>query len=103
MVRPSNGEKTGRDPQTGRFAAGNKGGGRKKVPKDVKTMLSAATPDACKLLCDTIKDESANLKLRIKCCEIVLDRVYGKSVQSVDLDAKNIQPVVFMGGDDVHD
>lgn len=100
---PSKGAKKGRDPTTGRFVKGYGGGGRKEIPPDIKEMLQAATPDACKLLCSTINDDEAKLDLRIRCCEIVFDRVYGKPQQSVDIDAKNIPQVVFVGGDEVAD
>ena len=62
-------------------------GGRKKIPDDIKAMLAGATPDACRLLCNTINDKDARLDLRIKCSEILLDRVYGKPQQSVDVVA----------------
>ena len=78
-------------------------GGRKKVPDDIKTMLAGATPDACKLLCDTVNDPEAKLELRIKCSEILLDRVYGKPQQAVEVDAKNIPQVIFVGGDRIAD
>lgn len=78
-------------------------GGRKKIPDDIKEMLKGATPAACKLLCDTISDENAKIDLRIKCSEIVLDRVYGKPQQAVEVDAKNIPQVIFVGGDQIAD
>ena len=78
-------------------------GGRKKIPEDVKAMLQGATADACRLLCETINDENAKIDLRIKCSEIVLDRVYGKPQQAVEVDAKNIPQVIFVGGDKVAD
>lgn len=87
------------------FKKGQSGNPRGKtpVPKDIKEMLKGATPDACRLLCNTINDESAKLELRIKCSEIVLDRVYGKPQQAVEVDAKSIPQVVFIGGDKVAD
>lgn len=105
-MEPSNGKKKvtdGRDAH-GRFVKGEyKGGGRKEIPKDIKEMLRGATPDACKLLCNTINDETVRLELRIKCSEIVLDRVFGKPQQAVEVDAKNIPQVIFVGGDSVAD
>lgn len=77
--------------------------GRKKIPDDIKEMLRGATPAACKLLCDTINDQDAKIELRIKCSEIVLDRVYGKPQQAVEVDAKNIPQVVFLGYDQIRD
>ena len=73
------------------------------MPEDIKAMLAGATPDACRLLVDTINDEKARLDLRIKCSEILLDRVYGKPQQAVEVDAKNIPQVIFVGGDKVAD
>lgn len=61
--------------------------GRPKIPDDIKAMLKGATPDACKLLCETINNPNEKTELRVKCAEIVLDRVYGKPQQSVDLVA----------------
>ena len=77
--------------------------GRPKIPDDVREMLKGATPSACKLLCDTINDENAKIDLRIKCSEIVLDRVFGKPQQAVEVDAKNIPQVIFVGGDRIAD
>ena len=73
------------------------------MPDDIKAMLAGATPDACKLLCDTVNDPEAKLELRIKCSEILLDRVYGKPQQAVEVDAKNIPQVIFVGGDKIAD
>ena len=77
--------------------------GRPKIPDDIREMLKGATPSACKLLCDTINDENAKIDLRIKCSEIVLDRVFGKPQQAVEVDAKNIPQVIFVGGDKIAD
>lgn len=87
------------------FEKGKSGnpGGKKKIPDDIKEMLRGATPAACKLLCDTINDPEAKTELRIKCSEIVLDRVYGKPQQAVEVDAKNIPQVIFVGGDQIAD
>ena len=70
------------DTQFKKGVSGNPSG-RKKMPTDIKEMLKGATPDACRLLCETINNEDAKLDLRIRCSEIVLDRVFGKPQQSV--------------------
>lgn len=87
------------------FPPGTSGnpGGRPKEQPAVKEMLKAATVDAAKLLVDTIKNETAKLELRIRCSEIVLDRVYGKPQQALEVDSKNIPQVVFVGGDRIAD
>ena len=91
----------GRDGNSGRFAKGWKGGGRKKIPDDVKEMLKAATPDAVRYLASLVNDVAAKDADRVKAAEIILDRVYGKPQQSVDIDAKSIPQVVFVGAEDL--
>nr|DAH38446.1 MAG TPA: hypothetical protein [Caudoviricetes sp.] len=85
---PSNGEKKDkcRDATTGRFTKGNKTGGRKRIPDDIKKMLREASPDAVKLLIDTMNNKKEATDLRIKCAEKILERVYGKTVQPIDAD-----------------
>ncbi len=75
--------------KTGRFAKGISGNpsGRKPIPKEVKEILEAATPDAVRLLINTFNDEQADMKLRIDCANSVIDRSLGKAKQSVDVDA----------------
>ena len=92
----------------GRFRPGHSGNpaGRPadtQETKEGKELLRAASPAACQLLCNTINDPSAKLELRIKCAEIVLDRVYGKPQQAVEVDAKSVPQVVIIGGDQIPD
>ena len=70
----------------GRFAKGNRTGGRKEIPPDVKKMLKAAVPDAVQLLIDTMLDEDAKTELRVKCAETIIDRVHGKATQPIEGD-----------------
>lgn len=87
---PSNGQKkanVGRDPATGRFVKGYGGGGRPKLPEELKMAFRAAAPDALDVLIKILKDEGAKHGDRIKCAEIILDRGYGKPVQAVDLES----------------
>ena len=87
------------------FQPGQSGnpGGRPKVPEEVKQMFREATPKACEVLCQIIGDEDARDSDRIKAAEVILDRAWGKAVQAVDVDAKNIPQVVIVGGDNVPD
>ena len=41
--------------------------------------LERTVPDVFRVLRETITNEEVKTELRIKCCEIVLDRVYGKT------------------------
>ena len=85
VKRGKNGVQPERDSK-GRFVAGNKAGGRKAIPQEVREMLQAATPAAVQLLVDTIDDKEARLDLRVRCAELVLDRVYGKATQPIEGD-----------------
>ena len=89
MATQSSGRSNGGTKNLRPFQKGQSGnpGGRKKIPDDIKEMLNAATPDAYKLLCETINNEKEKTELRVRCAEIVLDRVYGKPKQSVDVVA----------------
>lgn len=73
----------------GRFTPGNKVGGRKKIPQDVRDMFKAATPAAAGLLIKTIDNEDAPLAMRMDAAKTVIERVYGKATQPIDgsLDA----------------
>ncbi|MPN49042.1 hypothetical protein SDC9_196655 [bioreactor metagenome] len=58
-------------------------------------MLKAAAPDAVRLMIETANDTRARLDLRIKCGEIILDRVYGKAVQPIDGMVDNKIEIIF--------
>ena len=80
IKRTENGERDSK----GRFVPGYKGGGRKKIPQDVRDMFKAATPAAAKLLIKTIDDEDAPLAMRMDAAKTILDRVYGKASQPIE-------------------
>ena len=99
---PSLGEKKARakpnrDPRTGQFLPGNKSGGRRELPEDLKEAFRAASPDALRLLVQIVNNDEAKDTDRIRAAEIILDRGYGKPRQAVDLDASNIPQVVIVG------
>ena len=87
------------------FQPGESGnpGGRPTMTPEVREILRAATVDAAKLLVDTINDETAQLSLRIKCAEVVFDRVYGRPQQAVEVDSTTIPQVIFVGWDQIAD
>jgi len=70
----------------GKFIKGTSGNpsGRPATPEDVKTMLKCATAPAVQLLIDTMNDVNTRPDLRVRCAELVLDRVLGKSVQPLE-------------------
>ena len=75
-----------RDNNTGRFVKGVSGnpGGRPATPDDVKEMLKAATLPAVQLLIGTMINDSVKPELRVRCAEILIDRVMGKAVQPLE-------------------
>lgn len=66
-------------------------------------MFEAALPEAVQLLVDTMNNPGAKNELRVQCANTIIDRVMGKPQQAVDLNAKNIPQVIFVGGDKVAD
>ena len=71
--------------------------GRAKIPEDAKAMLKAATPAAVKLLVDTLNNTNEKTETRVKCAETVLDRVYGKANQPIDLGGEIPKIEIVLG------
>lgn len=114
--KPSNGDKSGtdrrysacRDPATGRFIKGNPGGGRPRMPEELKADFRACAPEALDTILAILRDGDAPHRDRLRAAEIILDRGYGKPVQAVDLSAEGAEsglgviimpPVMEAGGD----
>lgn len=75
----------GRD-EKGRFVKGNKGGGRRPMPEDVREALEELTPIATAKLKQLLEDENTPPNVRIKAIEVVYDRVYGKPLQGSEIE-----------------
>ena len=89
----------------GRFVKGQSGNpsGRPALPQEITNLARASAPDAIRMAIRFINDESTTPNVRLKAAEILLDRAYGKPSQAIDLDAKSVPQVVFVGGDNVPD
>ena len=74
--------------ERGRFVKGSTGGGggRPKMPEDLKKAFRSHSEEACKILVGIMNDKDARNADRIKAAEIILDRGYGKPTQAVDLE-----------------
>lgn len=70
--------------ERGRFLHGNRGGGRTRLPEEIKEIFVTATPTAAKYLVSIITNESERTEHRIRASEIILNRVYGMPKQSVE-------------------
>ena len=71
--------------------------GRPKIPEDARAMLKAATPAAVKLLVDTLNNSNEKTETRVRCAETVLDRVYGKANQPIELPDKMPEIRIVLG------
>lgn len=49
-------------------------------------MLTAACPDAVRLLVDTMQDENVKRDLRVDCANTIIERVLGKAAQPIIAD-----------------
>ena len=74
--------------KNGTFATGNSGGGRKPIPPEIKEALTALVPRAIERLTNII-DDSEDDKLVMEAVKVVLDRVYGKPAQALDIESNN--------------
>ena len=72
--------------KAGKFAKGNKLGGRKPMPDDIKMALNELVPEAITKLKDIIKT-SKDDRILLDAVKVVFDRVYGKPQQAIDIDA----------------
>lgn len=106
---PANKEKQGgRAANATSFKPGQSGNprGRPKesdAVKNAKTCMSKMTPKVVAQMEEALNSEETKLSDKIKIWEIILDRVYGKPQQAVEVDAKNIPQVIFVGGDQIAD
>lgn len=67
------------------FEPGNPGGGRPKIPEEIKAAFKSILPDAIELIKNTMLDEDEKTELRIRCAEIVIERNLGKVPQPLDI------------------
>jgi hypothetical protein len=84
VKRKPNGKGKSKNPAT-QFKNGNPGGGRPKVPLEVKEAARAQTQDAIAILAHIMKNPKARDADRIHAAEILLNRAWGSPVQSVDI------------------
>lgn len=81
--------------QGGRFAPGNKGGGRRRMPDEIREMLAAASPHAAKRLIEALDAEKVvhylgqevgsyiDHDMRTKAALALMERLYGKTPQAI--------------------
>lgn len=91
--------------ESGRFVKGQSGNpaGRSPLAPEIKDMLLPLGKKSVAALKKVLEDPGAKDSDKLRATEIVLDRLLGKPQQAVELDAKNIPQVIFVGGDKVAD
>lgn len=62
--------------------------GRKPIPPDIKSAFNDLVPDAVARLSDIVRN-STDDKLVMDAVKVVLDRVYGRPAQSLDIESNN--------------
>lgn len=70
------------------FAPGSSGnpGGRPRIPEEVKEMAKAHTAEAISTLAEVMKDVSAPPSARVNAAERLLDRAWGKSETTLNVN-----------------
>ena len=81
--------------ENGRFLPGNSGGGRPKIPADVREAIRAACPEAVRVLIELL--HSKKEAYRLEAAKTLLDRGYGKpeSMSKIELSGSNDGAIVF--------
>jgi hypothetical protein len=80
----------------GKFAKGvcpTRNGGRKPMPKEFKELALAHSIDALKVCIEIMNDKKKQPKDRLKACEIVLERSFGKAPQAIVGGDDNDKPI----------
>jgi hypothetical protein len=75
----------------GRFGAGNPGGGRRKMPDEIREILEAATPEAAQAIVAGLRatkgdGQSPDWKERREYACALFERLYGRPAQAVQLE-----------------
>lgn len=83
--------------ENGRFVAGNSGGGRPKIPADVREAIRAACPEAVQYLIALMRNPKEKTAYRLDAAKTLLDRGYGKpeSMSKIELSGSNDGAIVF--------
>lgn len=121
-MKPLNGEETvidqptsaitptgGRDRLTGKFTPGNPGGGRRKLPDEIREMLAAKTSHAAQRLIDALDatkvvhylgqevGKYTDHEMRTKAALAIFERLYGKTPQAIVTEDEDGNPQAAVG------
>ena len=79
----------------GQFKKGNPGGGRPKIPEEIRDAARAASPKAIEILIKIMTNDDTNDGDRIKAAVAILNRAYGTPAQSVEISGKEGEPLAL--------
>ena len=98
---PGNRDTTGKKNKTS-FKPGQSGNpnGRPKIPDEFKELAKKYSVDALKKVISIMEDREAENRDQLRASEIIMDRAWGKSQQSIDVVATT---VIFSGEKDLED
>lgn len=82
--------------EKGRFTGGNPGGGRPKMPEELKEAFRELTSKAKDTLVEIMCDPCAKETARIRAAEIILERGWGKPEQAVSLETQTAEVGVVL-------
>jgi hypothetical protein len=85
---PGNREKAGKKNRTS-FKPGQSGNpsGRPKIPEEFKELAKKYSVTALKKVIEIMENEEADNRDQLRASEIIMDRAWGKSTQSMDVVA----------------
>jgi len=79
----------------GKFKKGNPGGGRPRLPEEIRDAARAASPKAIETLIKIMDNDECNDGERIKAAVAILNRAYGTPAQSVEISGKEGEPLAL--------
>lgn len=88
-------EKTERKRKPGTFAPGNPGGGRKKMPEEIKKAFRDLVPESILTLTKILRSDESKDSDKIKVVEVILDRALGKAVQALEHTGKDGEALIL--------
>lgn len=70
-------------------------GGRKPMDPELKKSLQGWAAESLKFLYGLMQNEDAANRDRAKAAEVLMDRAWGKPLQSVDAEIRDLRPILF--------
>ena len=85
--------------KNGRFAKGNPGGGRRKMPPEFREAVLKYAPDALSVVAGIMRDPKAEPQHRLAAAKLVIEYAYGKPRQAVELEGGAVEICVSVEDD----